>query len=108
MGDGGDLVGRGEGVVVIGDAVWNVVACVATVAIGVGGNDSRMTKVEDTVTSFVIPDTFMIYSSGLNVDVSTSNDQILDLFVPGMTVTVPLDPENWLLCSFCVGLKEDE
>ena len=57
-------------------------------------NASRILKAADPVTSFVIPDTFMIYSSGLNVEVSTSYDQVLYPFVLGMTLTVPLDPEN--------------
>jgi hypothetical protein len=67
-----------------------------------------MIKEEDVVTSLVIPDTFMVYSSGLNVEASTSNDQTLYPFVPGITVTVPLDPENSPLWTFCVGLKDDE
>ena len=28
--------------------------------------------------------------------------------VPGTTFTVPLDPENPLPCTFCVGLNEEE
>jgi len=97
MGDGGDLlvvVGSGDVVVVFGDVVWNVVTCVFTVGIEVGGNSSRMLKAADPVTSFVVPDTFTRYSSGLNVDVSTGNDQLLNPFVPGSTFTMPLDPEN--------------
>ena len=108
MGDGGDLVGRGEGVVVIGDAVWSAIVFVVIVGIEVGGLGSRMLKAADPVTSFVVPDTFTRYSSGLNVDASTGNDQRLNPFVPGSTFTVPLDPENSPLCAFCVGLKEDE
>ena len=62
-GNGGDsfvVDGSRERGVVTGDAVRNVVGGVVSVAIGVGGNDSRMTKVEDAVSSLVIPDTFMI------------------------------------------------
>ena len=77
-------VGSGDEVVAIGDIVWRVVACAFTVVVD-RGNASRMLKVEDAVTSFEIPDTFIIYSSGLNVDVSTSNDQVLYPPGPGRT-----------------------
>ena len=49
-----------------------VAAVVAVVAVaGVVGIFATRLKVVDPVTSTVMPDTFRIYSSGLNVDVST-------------------------------------
>jgi hypothetical protein len=102
------VVRGGDRVVVIGDAVWSIVVCVVTVGIGVGINGSRILNVVDPVTSIVVPDTFTIYSSGLNVDVSTSKDHRLKPFVPDSTLTVPADPENSDPCTFCVGLNDDE
>ena len=75
--------------------VAGVAGVVAFVAVaGVVGIFSRILKVVDAVTSTVMPETFRIYSSGLNVAVSTSNDQRLYPFVPGTTCTMPETPEN--------------
>ena len=94
------------GVVVIGIIVWTVVSGEGVFA--VVGSFVTMLNVVDPVTSIVSPDTCTTYSSGLNVDASTSKDQRFSPFVPGSTFTVPADPENSALCTFCVGLKEDE
>jgi len=76
-----------------GTVLAGTVAGVVAVA-GVVGIFSTMLKVVDPTTSTVMPDTFRIYSSGLNAAVSTSNDQRLYPFVPGTTCTIPETPEN--------------
>ncbi len=98
-GGGGNVVGAAVTVV--------VVVTIATVSIVVGGLSMRI-NVVDPVTSTVMPETFTRYSSGLNVEESTSNDQRLYPFVPGITCTVPEEPENSPLCAFCVGLNDEE
>ena len=98
--DTGAFVGTGcggpEGVGTgLAGTVAGVVTVVVVVAVaGVVGTFATRLKVVDPVTSTVMPDTFRIYSSGLNAAVSTSNDQRLYPFVPGMTLTMPETPEN--------------
>jgi hypothetical protein len=95
----GAFVGTGcggpEGV---GTGLAGTVAGVVTVAVvtvaGVVGTFSTILKVVDPTTSTVMPDTFRIYSSGLNAAVSTSKDQRLYPVVPGTTCTIPETPEN--------------
>ena len=109
VGESGDfcVVGRGvDGVVGIGIVVWTVVS--GDSVFRFVGNFSTILNVVVLVTSMVSPDTVTTYSSGLKVDASTSNDQWLNPFVPGSTLTVPADPENSPLCTFCVGLNDDE
>ena len=80
-----------EWVVLNGIIVW---AVAGDVDLTVVGNLSTIVNVVDAVTSMVVPDTVTIYSSGLKVDASTSKDQRLNPSVPGLTFTVPADPEN--------------
>ena len=62
----------------------------------------------DPVTSRVVPETFTIYSSGLNVDASTGNDHVLNAPLPVATVTIPLAPENSPLWDLDVGLNDED
>jgi len=70
IGDRGVMVTVRGGTVVVGTAV---VACTVTIAV-VGGRPilSVILKVVEAVASWVIAETFTIYSSGLNAVVSTS------------------------------------
>ncbi len=107
--DSGDfcvVVGGRDGVVVTGDAVWGVVIGAGVVV--VEGIFSIILNVVDPVTSITVPDTLTIYSSGLNVDASTSNDHWFIPPLPGSIVTVPDEPENSPLCDFCDGLNDEE
>ena len=52
-----------------------------------------------------IAETVTMYSSGVNVMVSTGKDQVLMPPVPSTTFTVPAAPENSPETSFGVGLE---
>ena len=109
--ESGDCVTGGRAGGVVAGVAFRGMAVVAGrdgVVVTAGMFRSVTINVAEAVTSIVTPETFTIYSSGLNVEVSTKKDHVLYPFVPGMTVTVPLDPENPLPCTFCVGPKEDE
>ena len=87
------VVGGGDELVVPGsDTAVPVVA--GTDVFTVVGSFSNMLNVVDPDTSITVPDILTRYSSGLNVDASTSNDQRFIPPLPARTVTVPDEPEN--------------
>lgn len=107
--ESGDCVTGGRvGGIVVCVAFGGVVAGVEIGDVTVTAGRSVTENVAEAITSRVTPETLTMYSSALKVDVSTSKDHMLYPPVPGITFTVPLDPENPLPCTFCVGLNEDE
>ena len=106
------VVGTCVGVVAIADAGvgWATVPVVMAVAMtcDVAGDDGRILNVSEPRTSWIMPATVTIYSSGLNVDASMSNDHWLRPSLPGITSTTPLAPDYSPLSLFLVGAKDDE
>lgn len=62
----------------------------------------------EAVTDWVTPLTVTRYSSGVNVEVSTPQDQTFCPPLPGCTVTIPAVPEKPEELVFAVGPNEDE
>ena len=98
----GDLVGVGVGFTVVGTGVATVVgtAVVGTgVGTAVGAAPSRTLNNADPVVPWITASSVTMYSSGLNVDASTSNEILFMPLSPLVTFTVPVAPLNsplWL------------
>ena len=93
--DSGDFCVVGAGVGVVGAIEGNVRSVMTGDGVaGAVGCPSTILNRVDSVTSTVMPETLTIYSSGLNVEVSTGNDHLFNAPLPGTTVTVPEAPEN--------------
>ena len=107
--DSGDVWVVGVGVGVVGTIDGNSCSVMTGDGIeGVAGWLFTIVNRVDPVTSIAIPETFTIYSSGLNVDASTGNDHRFNVPLPGSTFTVPEAPENSAFWDLDVGLKDDE
>ena len=104
-------VGVGVATVVGGTVVITAVgaAVVATtVGTAVGAAPSRTLNSAVPVAVWRTPDAWTMYSSGLNVDASTSNEILFRPLSPWVTLTVPVAPLNSPLWLLSVGLNDDE
>ena len=111
----GVLVGVGVGTTVggwVATVVGTGVAIVATVvgATVVGATDRTLNSAVPVAPGPGRPTDCAVtrYSSGLNVDASTSNETAFSPLVPWVTCTVPDAPLNSPLADLSVGWNDDE
>ena len=114
----GDLVAVVVGTAVVGTGVATVVGAAVVTATVVG---ATVTGAASRTLNSAVPVAWVLpgrptevavtrYSSGLNVDASTSNDHVFRPLVPvpAWTCTVPVAPLNAPLSVFWVGVNDDE
>src|SRR5271169_132641 len=106
------VVGIGVGATVVGGTVVAIVVTAGIVAttlgVTVGTEASRTLNSAVPVAVWRTAVSVTRYSSGLNVDESTSKEIAFRPLSPWVTLTVPVAPLNSPLWLLSVGLNDDE